>query len=65
MGKSEDKDLQNLKTALQKKDISIHTYTEQIRAFNDPQINALLEGILHNEMQCKAELEEQVERMSA
>ncbi len=65
MGKSEGKDLQNLKTALQKKEDSIHSYTEQIRAFNDPQINAVLEGILHNEMRRKVEIEEQLERMSA
>ncbi|MBI2559724.1 MAG: hypothetical protein HYW14_01140 [Planctomycetes bacterium] len=65
MGKSEDKDIQNLSIALQKKENAIHSYTEQIRAFNDPQINALLEGILHNEMMHKAEIEEQLERMSA
>ena len=63
MGKPNEKDVENLKTALQKKDISIHSYTEQIRAFNDPQINALLEGILHNEMMHKAEIEEQLERL--
>ncbi|MGR3310936.1 MAG: hypothetical protein ACUZ77_09190 [Candidatus Brocadiales bacterium] len=63
MSEPKEKDLQNLRTALQKKEIAIHSYTEQIRAFSDPQINALLEGILHNEMRRKVELEEQLERM--
>jgi rubrerythrin len=65
MSESDKKDMQNLKTALQKKEVSIHSYTEQIKAFDDPQINALLEGILRNEIQRKLELEEQIERMSA
>lgn len=63
MGESNEKDPENLKTALQKKEIAIHSYTEQIRAFSDLQINALLEGILHNEMRHKGELEELLERM--
>lgn len=65
MGKSNEKDLENLRTALQKKEVSIHSYTEQVRAFSDPQINAVLEGILHNEMRRKVEIEEQIERVSA
>lgn len=58
------KDIENIKLAIQKKDISIERYSDQIKVFDDPKINALLEGILHNEIQHKAELEGHLSRLS-
>ena len=47
-----------------KKEIGIERYSDQIKALSDPQINALLEGILHNEIRHKAELEDHLARLS-
>ncbi|NUN22945.1 MAG: hypothetical protein HUU09_05695 [Candidatus Jettenia caeni] len=58
------KDIENVKLAIQKKDISIERYSNQIKVFHDPKINALLEGILHNEIRHKAELEDHLSRLS-
>ncbi len=58
------KDRENLKLAIQKKDISIERYSDQIKVLHDPKINALLEGILHNEVRHKAELEDHLSRLS-
>jgi len=57
-------DVKNLKLAIQKKELSIERYSDQIKAFEDPQVNALLEGILHNEMRHKADLENHLSRLS-
>jgi hypothetical protein len=48
---------------LEKKEHSIERYTDQIKVFSDPAINSLLEGILHNEIIHKAEIEEQIKRL--
>lgn len=58
-----NKDIENLKLAIQKKDLGIERYGDQIKAFGDPQINALLEGILHNEIRHKSELEDHLARL--
>lgn len=57
-------DMENLKLAIQKKVLGIERYSDQIKVFSDPKINALLEGILHNEIRHKAELEDHVDRLS-
>jgi rubrerythrin len=57
-------DMGNLKLAIQKKVLGIERYSDQIKVFSDPKINALLEGILHNEIRHKAELEDHVDRLS-
>jgi rubrerythrin len=62
---NKNKDIENLTMAIQKKDGSIERYSSQIKAFSDPKINTLLEGILHNEMRHKAELEEHLNRLSS
>ncbi|MCF6157230.1 MAG: hypothetical protein E3K32_01355 [wastewater metagenome] len=62
---SKSNDIENIKQAIQKKDISIERYSSQIKAFSDSQINALLEGILHNEIRYKAELEDHLDRLSS
>lgn len=59
-----NKDVENLKLAIQKKELGIERYSDQIKVLNDPKINALLEGILHNEIRHKGELEDHVERLS-
>lgn len=59
-----NKDIENLNLAIQKKDLSIERYGDQIKVLSDPKINALLEGVLHNEIRHKAELEDQVNRLS-
>lgn len=59
-----NKDIENLKLALQKKELSIERYSDQIKVLSDPKINALLEGILHNEVRHKAELEDHIKRLS-
>jgi len=59
-----NKDIENLKLAIQKKDLGIERCSDQIKAFGDPQINALLEGILHNEIRHKSELEDHLNRLS-
>jgi len=41
-----NKDIENLKLAIQKKELGIERYSDQIKALSDPQTNALLEGIL-------------------
>src|SRR3990167_4177638 len=53
-----NKDVENLKLALQKKDLEIERYSDQIKALADPKINSLLEGILQNEIRHKAELKD-------
>ncbi|MFN3532593.1 MAG: hypothetical protein ACK41Q_08820 [Candidatus Brocadia sp.] len=58
------KDIENLKLAIQKKELGIERYSDQIKVLCDPKINALLEGILHNEIRHKAELEDHVNRLS-
>lgn len=58
------KDIENLRLVLQKKDISIERYSNQIEVLNDPKINALLEGILHNERRHRSELEDNLNRLS-
>ena len=58
------KDVQNLQLAIQKKELGIERYSDQIKALSDPNINALLEGILHNEIRHKAELEDHLTRLS-
>lgn len=65
MKNDNSKDIENLKAAIQKKDISIERYSNQIKVFNDPRINGLLEGILHNEVRHKAELEDHLDRLSS
>ncbi|MGQ3684642.1 MAG: hypothetical protein ACUBOA_06500 [Candidatus Loosdrechtia sp.] len=62
---NKNKDIENLKLAIQKKDASIERYSSQIKAFSDPKINALLEGILHNEMRHKTELEDHLNRLTS
>lgn len=59
-----NKDIENLKLAIQKKELGIERYSDQIKALEDPQINALLEGILHNEIRHKSELEDHSNRLS-
>jgi rubrerythrin len=59
-----NKDRENLKIAIQKKGLGIERYSDQIKALSDPKINALLEGILHNEMRHKTELEDLLDRLS-
>ncbi|MEP9412591.1 MAG: hypothetical protein HRF42_14600 [Candidatus Brocadia sp.] len=59
-----NKDIENLKLALQKKELSIERYSDQIKVLSDPKINALLEGILHNEVRHKTELEDHIKRLS-
>lgn len=59
-----NKDVENLKLAIQKKELGIERYSDQTKALSDPQINALLEGILHNEIRHKAELEDHLARLS-
>ena len=58
------KDIENLKLAIQKKELGIERYSDQIKALSDPQTNALLEGILNNEIRHKAELEDHLVRLS-
>ena len=60
----DSKDIENIKLAIQKKEHAIERYSDQIKALSDPKINALLEGILHNEMRHKGELDEQLSRLS-
>ncbi len=62
VAKRNETDLKNLKLALEKKEIMIHQYESQIQAFEDPQINMLLEGFLHNERANKAVIQEWIER---
>ena len=57
-------DIENLKLAIQKKELGNERYSDQIKALSDPQTNALLEGILHNEIRHKAELEDHLDRLS-
>ena len=57
-------DVENLRLAMQKKELDIERYSDQIKALSDPKINALLEGILHNEIRHKAELEDHLNRLS-
>ena len=59
-----NKDIENLKKAVQKKDLAIERYSDQIKVLSDPKINALLEGILHNEIRHKGELEDHLDRLS-
>ncbi|MDN3513242.1 MAG: hypothetical protein NG747_02440 [Candidatus Brocadia sp.] len=59
-----DKDIENLKLAIQKKALGIERYGDQIKVLSDPKINALLEGVLHNEIRHKGELEDHLERLS-
>lgn len=59
-----DKDIKNLTLAIQKKELAIERYGDQIKVFSDPQINALLEGVLHNEIRHKAELEDHLNRLA-
>lgn len=59
-----NKDIENLKLALQKKDLGIERYSDQIKALADPKINSLLEGILQNEIRHKTELEDHLTRLS-
>lgn len=59
-----NKDIENLKSAIQRKELGIERYSDQIKALEDPQINALLEGILHNKIRHKSELEEHLGRLS-
>ncbi len=63
MSKNVETDVSNLKKILEKKEHSIERYTDQIKVFSDPAINSLLEGILHNEIIHKAEIEEQIKRL--
>lgn len=42
-----NKDVENLKLAIQKKGLGIERYSDQIKVFSDPKINALLGGILN------------------
>ena len=58
------KEIENLKMAIQKKELGIERYSDQIKVLSDPQANALLEGILHNEIRHKAELEDHLTRLS-
>lgn len=60
----DSKDVENIKQAIQKKEHAIERYSDQIKALNDPGINALLEGILHNEIRHKGELDDQSTRLS-
>ncbi|NUO07462.1 MAG: hypothetical protein HUU08_02100 [Candidatus Brocadia sp.] len=59
-----DKDIENLKLAIQNKALGIERYGDQIKVLSDPKINALLEGVLHNEIRHKGELEDHLERLS-
>lgn len=59
-----NKDIENLRLAIQKKGLSIERYSDQIKVLNDPKINALLEGVLHNEIRHKGELEDHLNRLS-
>ncbi len=59
-----NKDIDNLKKAVQNKEFGIERYSDQIKVLNDPKINALLEGILHNELRHKGELEDHLDRLS-
>jgi len=59
-----NKDVENLKLAIQKKELGIERYSDQIKVLSDPKTNALLEGILHNEIRHKAELEDHLARLS-
>ncbi len=63
MSKKVETDLNNLQEILGKKEHSIERYSDQIKVFSDPSINSLLEGILHNEIIHKAEIEEQIKRL--
>ena len=63
MSKNVETDINNLKKILEKKEHSIERYSDQIKVFNDPAINSLLEGILRNEIIHKAEIEEQIGRL--
>lgn len=59
-----NKDRENLKLAIQKKELGIERYRDQIKVLSDPKINALLEGILHNEIRHRAELDDHLNRLS-
>ncbi len=63
MSTNVETDINNLKEILEKKEYSVERYTDQIKVFSDPSINSLLEGILHNEIIHKAEIEEQIKRV--
>ncbi len=63
MNKNNETDINNLKKALEKKEHSIERYSDQIKVFSDPVINSLFEGILHNEIIHKAEMEEEIKRL--
>jgi rubrerythrin len=59
----DSKDIENIRLAIQKKEHAIERYSEQVKALCDPEINALLEGILHNEIRHKGELDDQLDRL--
>ncbi|MFQ5964873.1 MAG: hypothetical protein ACE5KZ_11390 [Candidatus Scalinduaceae bacterium] len=63
MSKNIETDINNLKKALEKKEHSIERYSDQIKVFDDSSINSLLEGILHNEIIHKSEIEEAIKRL--
>jgi rubrerythrin len=63
MAKRDNTDLQNLKLALERKELMVHQYENQIRAFEDPKINVLLEGLLHNERTHQVEIKELIEEL--
>ena len=60
----DNKDIENLKSVLKNKELAIERYSDQIKVLSDPKINALLEGILQNEIRHKAEVEEHINRSS-
>ncbi len=63
MSKNREIERQNLKIALEKNGQTVERYTDQIKILNDPAVNSLLEGILHNEVVHKREIEAEIKRL--
>ncbi|MCP5008260.1 MAG: hypothetical protein GY941_30650 [Planctomycetes bacterium] len=63
MSKNREIERKNLAKALEKNEQMIERYSDQIKSLNDPAVNSLLEGVLHNKMIHKAEIGGEIQRL--
>ena len=63
MSRNRERERKNLTMAIGEIEQTINRYSDQIKTLNDPVVNSLLEGILHNEVILRAEIEGEIRRL--
>ncbi|MDR4504332.1 MAG: hypothetical protein MRK01_06000 [Candidatus Scalindua sp.] len=65
MSRNRERERKNLTMAIGEIEQTIKRYSDQIKTLNDPAVNSLLEGILHNEVILRTEIEGEIRRLGS